>query len=66
MNRILEQPVCLPHKTNRCEITFYPAGHMAGAVMTCVRTQESTAFFIPEILAGKQDPDKWNKTSPDS
>lgn len=49
MNRILEQPVCLPHKTNRCEITFYPAGHMTGAVMTCVRTKNHCIFYTGDF-----------------
>ncbi len=45
INKIRVLPVMMPIHREKCTITFYPAGHMAGAVMVEVRTKNHVIFY---------------------
>ncbi|MDY3766852.1 MAG: MBL fold metallo-hydrolase [Lachnospiraceae bacterium] len=45
INRIKIVPVMKPMEHEKCTVTFYPAGHMAGAAMIEVRTADHVIFY---------------------
>ncbi len=45
INKIKIIPVMRTLQREKCSITFYPAGHMAGAVMVEVKTQNHVIFY---------------------
>lgn len=61
MDRIEEVPVLKKVKLEELSFTFYPAGHMAGAVMTMIESQEQrvmyTGDFSTQKLMGINEPD---------
>lgn len=45
IDRVMEVPVCMPQRKKDCTITFYPAGHMPGAVMILVETEKHSLLY---------------------
>lgn len=49
INRIIEVPVFKPIEDNGCKLTFYPAGHMAGAIMSLVECEGKRVLYTGDF-----------------
>lgn len=49
IDRIIEMPVKQPFDLETCRLTFYPAGHMAGACMTAIETTNHKVLYTGDF-----------------